>query len=133
MKRFSCNSKINVTLGGHFSYLLRTALFQLQIDLRMLVQKRRDRIWQHVTSLSVGCGERKTPRNIVRVVRCHPPDRLGLAQNFAREVYDCLTCGRDMGQMLAATREYLNAQLTLEQTDLLTDAGLRGKKALGCR
>ncbi len=54
------------------------------------------------------------------------------AQNFASHLQNGLASRSDAGKVLAAAGKNLNPQLILQQTDLLTDARLRGIQHLGC-
>ncbi|MNM96397.1 hypothetical protein D3C81_1088730 [compost metagenome] len=57
-------------------------------------------------------------------------DALDLAQDLAGGIDDALAGRGHAGQVLAAAREDFDAQLILEQADLLADAWLRGIEAL---
>ena len=104
---------------------------QVEHDLGVALQERLDDIRQDITGLGVRGADRQAPPALVAQLRGQLPDALRLLQDVQRPVDDLLAGRGDAGEVAALADEDLEAQLVLEQLDLLADPGLGGMQLLG--
>ena len=79
---------------------------------------------QRIARLGMGGGDGQAALLLVGILLGDLLDALHLAQYFARGLQDGLAGGGDVGQVLAATCEYLDAEFILQQANLFADARL---------
>ncbi len=106
--------------------LLGGALVQVQLDLGVLLAEALDDRRQHVTRLRVRRRDGHRAAFLVLEIGREAPDVLCLLEDADRALDDLLAGLRDAREIAAFALEDLEAELVLEQLDLLADTGLRG-------
>jgi hypothetical protein len=125
--------EIDAVERRHLGDLLGGALVQVQPHLGVLLAERLDHPGQHVAGLGVGGGDReRAARFVLEVVR-EALDVLHLAQDAHGAIDHLLPGRRDAREVAAIAHEDLEAELVLEQLDLLRHPRLRGVQLLGRR
>ncbi|MNN35010.1 hypothetical protein D3C81_1488460 [compost metagenome] len=102
----------------------------VQGHLGILLDEGADHFRQGIARLGVGGGDRQGALLLVGELLGDLLDALHLAQDLAGRGDDPFAGRGNAGQVLAAAGEHLDAQLVLEQADLLADPWLRGVEAL---
>ena len=103
---------------------------QVQADIGVLVSELLDHLGQHVTGLRVGGSDRERAARFVLELLGQVLDVADLAQDAGRAVDHLLPGRRDPCEIAPVAHEDLEAELVLEQLDLLADARLRGVELL---
>jgi hypothetical protein len=106
---------------------------QMQPDPRIALSESPYDRWQHVTSLGVGCTDRKRTTSFVAQILGQAPYRLDLMKNALSTLHDLLPCGRNARESAALPGKDLKAQFGFEQPQLLADTGLRSVNLVGRR
>ena len=129
--RLRGDGEIHLAVRGHFGDLGRGALVHVQGDTRIGPDEALDHRGQRVARLGVRGGDRQAARlRIAELVR-RLLDVLGLVEHAVRQIDDGAPGGRNARELTAGTLEDLDAQLVLQQPDLLGHAGLGGEQGLG--
>ena len=103
---------------------------QVQADVGVLVAELLDHLGQHVAGLRVRGRDRERAARLVLELLGQVLDVADLAQDADRAVDHLLPGRRDPREVAPVAHEDLEAELVLEQLDLLADARLRGVQLL---
>ena len=127
------DGKVDAVERGHLGDLFRRALVQMQPHFRVLGAELLDDRREHVARLGVRRADGERAAVLVLQVVRDALDVLHLAQDLHRPVDDLLAGGRDFRQRAAAADKDAEAELILEQLQLLADSRLRGMQLFGGR
>src|ERR1700735_577875 len=97
---------------------------QIQTHIGVAVAKLWNHVGQYVTRLRMRRPDRQTSPTLIPQLRRQIADALGFLKNPERAIDDLLPRRRDAREVAAFANEDLEAQLVLEQLDLLADTRL---------
>jgi hypothetical protein len=127
------DGEIDFAVGGHACDLLRRALVQVQMHMRVLEPEALDHRWQRIARLGVRGGDGELSAVTVVVLGGHAVDVVGFVQQALGAFENAATGRGDFGEVLARAQKDIDAQFFLEQADLFGYAGLRGLQGFRCR
>jgi hypothetical protein len=108
----------------HVGDLLRRALVQMQLDLRIALAKPADHFGQHVACLRVRGADRERPTSIALLLVREPLDALDFLEDLLRAIDDALARRRHARERAPLAQKDRKAELVLELFELLAHAGL---------
>ena len=109
----------------HLRNLLRRALVQMELHVRVTRAELPNHRGQHVPRLRVSGADGERAPLLVLVFGGHALDVLRLAQDAQGVIDDPLARRRDPGQRAPVAREDVESELVLQQPQLLADRRLR--------
>ena len=133
LQAFGGDGEIHRAVGGHLGNLRGRALMHVQRHVRVALDEAVDDRRQRVARLGVGGGDGQVALLLVGEFLGDLLDAFHLAQDLAGGLDDVFPRRGDAREVFAAAGEDLDAQLVLQQANLLADARLGGIEALSRR